>query len=94
MKNWNLIKNWKIIREINSHYWQSWFHENFVKTESVWKSRKFTLTLFFAEISWKQYIYYVTHSVEKYSKTLSQFFEKKMQIFRQIEANLILMPFY
>ena len=32
--------------------------------------------------------------MEKYSKTLSQFLEEKLQIFRQIEANLSLMSFY
>ena len=42
----------------------------------------------------RENVTYRIHSVEKYSKTLSQFFEKKMQIFRQIEANLILMSFY
>ena len=55
------------------------------------KTRKFAaMQIFFRQINFE--LSY--HSVEKYSKTLSQFLWKKLQIFRQIEADFFVKSFY
>ena len=86
------------------------FGKNFVKAivllnlrkllkKLIWRNiffgEKYYKTQPHSKISWNQlFDYFFSHSVESCFKTRSQFFGKKLQFFRQTEANLSISSFY